>query len=391
MIVCGVVAEYNPFHTGHAHQLSETRQILGPDTAIVAAISGNFVQRGDFALTDKYLRARAAVLGGVDLVVETPLAACLSSAEGFARGAVSLLAALGCTVLSFGCETPDAALLCRAAALLDECAFVPEKSVSFAAAKQNALERLDPQAARLLDHPNNTLAIEYCRAMRPFSMRPLAVERRGAAHDADVPAEGFASASLLRERMRAGNFVACVPFLPQGSTALLEAAITDGQAPATLPETTLLALLRRANANGKLNAGARDGFDQRIRTAVHGAVSFSDAVRRAATRRFPTARVRRALLRAVLDIAPNELALPGYVRVLALNARGRAVLRAAQSGLPVLSKPVAEKRMPAALQPALARDWFADDLFSLALPAARFFAAGASFLQTPFYLSEDDT
>lgn len=108
MEVCGVVAEYNPFHAGHAHHLAETRRKLGEDVCIVCVMSGNFVQRGEFALLDKYTRAEMAVRGGADLVIETPLAAALSSAEGFARGAAGVLDAFGFTALSFGCETPDA-------------------------------------------------------------------------------------------------------------------------------------------------------------------------------------------------------------------------------------------------------------------------------------------
>ncbi|MFQ6841003.1 MAG: nucleotidyltransferase family protein, partial [Agathobaculum sp.] len=118
MTVCGIVAEYNPFHAGHAHHIAETRRILGADRAVVCAMSGNFVQRGDLAVMEKYARAEAAVRCGADLVLETPLAACLSSAEGFARGAVSLLDALGCvTHLSFGAEQADLALLQQAADL----------------------------------------------------------------------------------------------------------------------------------------------------------------------------------------------------------------------------------------------------------------------------------
>ena len=118
MTVCGIVAEYNPFHAGHAHHIAQTRRALGADTAIVCAMSGNFVQRGDLAVMEKYARAEAAVRCGADLVLETPPAACLSSAEGFARGAAALLDALGSvTHLSFGAEQADLALLQQAADL----------------------------------------------------------------------------------------------------------------------------------------------------------------------------------------------------------------------------------------------------------------------------------
>ena len=100
MTVCGITAEYNPFHTGHLHHIAETRRSLGANAVIVCVMSGNFVQRGDFAVLDKYARAEMAVRCGADLVVELPLAAALSSAEGFARGAVETLHALGCDTVS---------------------------------------------------------------------------------------------------------------------------------------------------------------------------------------------------------------------------------------------------------------------------------------------------
>lgn len=164
MRICGVIAEYNPFHLGHAHHLAETRRICGAETAIIAVMSGNFVQRGSFALLDKYTRAEMAVRGGADLVVELPLAAALCSAEGFARGAVATLAALGCDALSFGSETADTDLLCHTARLLDTVDAQPAptlpRGLSYAAARQKALERIDPAAAVLLSAPNNTLAVE---------------------------------------------------------------------------------------------------------------------------------------------------------------------------------------------------------------------------------------
>ena len=258
MTVCGIVAEYNPFHTGHAHHIAQTQRALGGEAAIVCAMSGNFVQRGDFAVLDKYARAEMAVRGGADLVVELPLAAALSSAEGFARGAIGVLRALGCNVVSFGAETPDTALIERAARALD--ALPPTgggaSPLSYAARRQDELRRLDERAAALLDTPNNTLAIEYCRAMLPYGMSPLAVARRGAAHDADAPCAGFASASLLRAQLRAGETARCAPYLPLDTLAIWQRAVRAGAAPVNLPEDMLLALLRAALFSGRLSTGA---------------------------------------------------------------------------------------------------------------------------------------
>ena len=147
--VCGIVAEYNPFHSGHMFHIRRTRESLGGDAVIVCVMSGNFVQRGDFAVLDKYARAETAVRGGADLVLELPLAAALSSAEGFARGAVALLHGIGCRYLSFGAETADISLVQQAAEALN--ALPPaagnRSGLSYAAYRQQELTALNPAAA----------------------------------------------------------------------------------------------------------------------------------------------------------------------------------------------------------------------------------------------------
>ena len=200
MTVCGITAEYNPFHTGHLHHIAETRRSLGENAVIVCVMSGNFVQRGDFAVLDKYARAEMAVRCGADLVVELPLAAALSSAEGFAKGAVQTLHALGCGTVSFGAETADTDLLLQAAELLNSLPMKGESGsphLSYAARRQEELSKVNKQAAVLLDNPNNTLAVEYCRFLLPLGMRPLAVLRQGAAHD---NAHGIFDIGLLHLR-----------------------------------------------------------------------------------------------------------------------------------------------------------------------------------------------
>lgn len=387
MTVCGITAEYNPFHTGHLHHIAETRRSLGENAVIVCVMSGNFVQRGDFAVLDKYARAEMAVRCGADLVVELPLAAALSSAEGFAKGAVQTLHALGCGTVSFGAETADTDLLLQAAELLNSLPMEGESGsphLSYAARRQEELAKVHKQAAALLDNPNNTLAVEYCRFLLPLGMHPLAVLRQGAAHDACAPHSGFASASLLRAHLRNGDFAFCAPFLPPAARAVWKKAADCGEAPVALPEDTLLALLRTALYQGRLRTGSADGFDERLCKAVYTAHSFSDAVEKARTRRFPAARVRRALLRAVLDVEADAPVSPAYLRVLALGVRGRSVLKTAS--LPVIVKPATEKRLPENLQAALCRDAFADDLFALALPDPERRIGGGHFRKTPFCL-----
>ena len=387
--VCGIVAEYNPFHGGHRFHIERTREMLGEHTIIVCAMSGNFVQRGDFALLDKYARAEMAVRGGADLVLELPLAAAISSAEGFVQGAVALLHKIGCDTLSFGAENADISLFLQAADALNALSLTggSRSGLSFAAQRQQELAGRSPAAAELLSSPNNTLGIEYCRALARFPMRPVAVERRGAGHDEAIPSGGFASASLLRRALREGNEHFCLPYLPEASAEIYRRERERGGAPVSLPESTLLALLRSALFRGELASGTADGFDERLQSAVYSAVSFSDAVEKARTRRFPAARVRRTLLRAALGLAPSASPLPQYARVLALGPRGRALLRRTD-GFPLIVKPSTEKRLPDEMQPALRLDAFADDLYDLARPVP--LPGGGHYRKTPFYLSEQE-
>ncbi len=398
MTVCGIVAEYNPFHAGHAHHIAETRRVLGADTAAVCAMSGNFVQRGDLAVMEKYARAAAAVRCGADLVLETPLSACLSSAEGFARGAVALLDALGCvTHLSFGAERADLALLQRAADLSHRQEEALRQALAaglpYAAAMQQAVGAADPEAGTLLASPNNTLAVEYLSALDTLGsrMQPLAIERKGGAHDSDTPADGLPSASYLRDLLARGDAEACRPLMPEASFAVLEQEIQSGAAPVVRDavDQAILAHLRRLDAAALIPFCSGDnGLAHRLADAIRDNTSFSEICTAAQTRRYPLARVRRVLLRAWLGLPQSVSPEPQYIRVLAIGRQGRTILRRMKDtcALPVVIKPVTERSLPENLQPALARDALADDLYALAYPAPELRVGGGHFRKTPFCL-----
>ncbi|MDO5141801.1 MAG: nucleotidyltransferase family protein [Eubacteriales bacterium] len=398
MNVCGIVAEYNPFHTGHAHHLAQTRRALGAETAIVCAMSGDFVQRGDLAILEKYRRAEAAVRCGVDLVIETPLSACLWAAEGFARGAVALLDALGClTHLSFGAEHADLGLLRRAAdrtAATAPLRQALQRGLPYAAAMQQAVSATDPAAGALLASPNDTLAVEYLRALTALdsAIEPLAIPRAGSAHDSTAPVDGLPSASYLRGLLRQDALSACRPLMPPASFDVLDRAIRAGAAPVTSAavDQAIVAHLRRLDPAALLPFCGDDGLAHRLWTAIRDQTSFAAIATAAQTRRYPLARVRRALLRAWLDL-PNAVPVTaGYVRVLAIGARGRAVLRLMKRtcALPVIVKPVTERALPDALQPALALDARADDLYALAQPDRALHVGGDHFRRSPFCLPD---
>ena len=252
MNIAGIVCEYNPFHSGHLHQLAETRRALGADTLTVCVMSGDFVQRGEAAVFSKFARAEAACRAGASLVLELPLPWCLSSAEGFAEGAVSLLAAVGCTHLSFGSESGDVETLQtlareilapdtqrEIAALLKR---LPE--LSYAMARERVLTEKLGECGSLLSQPNNILAVEYLKAIykKTYPITPVTVKRIGSGHD-KTGEQGPKSASELRGLMETGADIS--EYIPEAALSVYrrERAAGRGRDKAVL-ETALLSRLR---------------------------------------------------------------------------------------------------------------------------------------------------
>ena len=241
MGAAGIIVEYNPLHSGHLRLLEAGRAALGPDTAMVCVMSGNFVQRGDFALLRKHARARAAVESGADLVLELPLPWAVSSAEGFAAGGVQALAATGVVEhLLFGSECGDVSALERVAAALlapsfrDRLREVLPGAVSFAAARQRALTGLLPEEdAALLESPNNILGIEYCKALlgQNAPLRPVTIRREGSAHDGALAPDTHPSASGLRALLRQGKREEALSLLPPAMARAYELEEAAGRAP----------------------------------------------------------------------------------------------------------------------------------------------------------------
>ena len=240
MKFAGIIAEYDPFHNGHAWQLAQAKA-LGAERVAVA-MSCSLVQRGALPLLPEAVRTRSALTCGADLVFALPAPCACAGAEAFARAGVALLAAAGCDGLVFGAETPDAALLMEAAELLDSGSYraalkaqLAGGARSFAAARQAAAAKLasDERVAALLDKPNNNLAVEYCRAIRSLAPRMEAypLPRQGANHGETLhSAHGqFASASALRKLWAEGGADAVAPYVPEAVFPLYQEAYAAGQ------------------------------------------------------------------------------------------------------------------------------------------------------------------
>jgi len=339
--------------------MTQTRSLLGGGS-VVAVMSGNVVQRGELALLGKHARARAAIDCGADLVLELPAPYACASAERFARAGVRLLAATGVvTHLSFGCECGDLGLLKRTAACLDSPPF-PEllkaeltSGSSFPAARQRALARLDPEAAPLLSGPNNTLAVEYLRSISNENTKivPIAILRHAAGHDSALTEGRFASASLIRDMIFSGKVQQINEYMPARSCDILNDEISAGRAPVSLAnaESALLSTLR-SMGEGEFAPleGAGEGMYLRFARAAARARTLGELYSLAKTKRYTHSRVRRMALHAWLGITEETAeAPPPYLRVLAANEEGRALLRrmSREASLPVITKPAAAKKI----------------------------------------------
>lgn len=379
MSTAGIVAEYNPFHNGHAHHIAATRK-NGAD-AVVCVMSSWFVQRGETALMHPSARARMALLNGADLVISLPVPWACSTAQTFAMGAVGLIDATGCVdTLSFGSECADTELLRRAAnaveddSVLDELKLNLLSGLSFASARQQAVEVYDERIASVLSSPNDTLALEYIRALQQLrsDIVPLAVKREGTGHDSGDVNGGFASASLIRTRVKNGE--SFTDLMPETAAEILLSEIESGRAPADMKrlETAVLALLRSADPDKIASVpDISEGLENRIYSASRTAKSLEELYALAKTKRYSHARIRRAVTALLLGLQKTDCAgIPPYIRVLGFNAIGREKLRNMRSTakLPIVMRAADVKKLGERAQRISQIEERAADIFSLALP-----------------------
>ncbi len=355
MRTIGIVTEYNPFHSGHSDQIQALREDFGLDCAVVCAMSGNWVQRGQAALADKWTRTTLALSHGADLVLELPTLWAASSAETFARGGVGLLAATGVVdTLSFGSEAGDLEPLQKTADCLHTPAWQEllhqglDQGLSFPAARQQAATALLGPEATCLSQPNNNLGVEYLLAIRSLgaNLTPHTMRRIGTGHD-QAPQEGLAhaSASWLRQQILKENPASLSPYLSPQEEALLR----DDPASLTFCTRGVLARLRTmTEADFAQLPDSGEGLSHRLYDAVQTAQDLDTLYAQVQTKRYPLSRIRRLVLWAFLGLTVQDRpdTLP-YLRVLGFSPRGRILLRQMKTSasLPVLVKPAHAARL----------------------------------------------
>lgn len=343
--LAGIIAEYDPFHNGHAWQLQQAKALGAQRVAV--AMSCGLTQRGALPLLPESVRVQAALTCGADLVFALPAPYACSGAECFARAGVQLLAAAGCDALVFGAETPDAALLMEAARVLSGAEYrtalkarLAAGARSFAAARQAAVEAVCPGTglAALLDKPNNNLAVEYCKAILELgaSLVPIPLPRQGAGHGQALTETGgqFASASALRTLWQNGGADAAAPYVPAEVLPLYREAFAAGQyTDLAAAQRCQLALLRSRCAGTAPFAqvrGISEGLEHRLEAAVRSSTTHAELLDSLTTVRYPRARMRRLAMDAALGYSADAFpALPPYLHLLGAQKDALSLLKAA--------------------------------------------------------------
>lgn len=336
MHITGIICEYNPLHLGHKKQI-DTIKTADPDSIIVCLMSGNYVQRGHPAIVDKSVRAKAAVMAGADLVLELPLTAALSSAEGFAQEGVRILSQF-CTQLCFGAETADTqSLMATASALLTE-AFSTHlreqlsKGLSFPAARAKALEDM---GVHPVTKPNDILAVEYCKAIlsQKSALIPMPIQRGGDYHEVTADAEN-PSATAIRELMlHSGMWLDYVP--EKVRDCFKDAKLHTISA----GERAILATLRTmTDSEFEAIPFGSEGLWRKLMHNARRFANLEDVVTATKSKRYTRTRLDRMVMCAFLEITQDMMSSPApYVRVLAFNDKGRTLLRQKKESFPVVN------------------------------------------------------
>lgn len=340
MKLAAIICEYNPFHKGHKFHIEETRKKSGAD-AVIAIMSGNFVQRGEPAIYPKAVRAEAALKGGADLVLELPTVYATGSAEYFAIGAVKILNALNCVdFLSFGAEVPDANSLLKIAELLitepDEFSQklkeYSAKGLSFPSARAKAVgEVLGVSAEDILNKPNNLLAVEYCKALlkTKSTISPLPIQRTGANHDSDSASDGIASATHIRSLILGGKSEEAFKYMPDFSGKLFSTA--QIHCLNALESAILCQLIKFPPEQLQEVSDVSEGLENRIKAAAMTATTLEELCELVKTKRYTHSRIRRIVLSAFLGISdPDRKLPPQYIKILAHTETGQKIIAKAK-------------------------------------------------------------
>lgn len=408
MKTLGIIAEYNPLHNGHHHHLQVSQKKTEASRTVVV-MSASFMQRGEPAICDKWSRAEMAIYAGADLVLELPLPFACSSADYFARGAVSILAAAGCTHLAFGAEHPDLDRLTAIARYIEKeplpftrnLRYFLDKGHSFPRARSLALQKALDLNAELITSPNNILAIEYIRSIEraELSLQPVVVPRQGAPYHGTILSGQMASATAIRHHLQKKSCLEeLADFMPEQSYQILRREVERGNAPVFPGDLGPLVLARLRVAGEEEIAQYPEiapGLNNRLIQKAREAVDWNDLLEKAGARCFVRTRLQRILVYLLLNIRRDfqeKIKFPEtplYFRPLAFNQKGRAILHELKEKeeMPLINRPTWKNRpgVPE-IQHLLDLEIRATDLWALQVPNPDWRRGGQDFRTPPLAL-----
>lgn len=414
MPVTGIVAEYNPFHLGHLYHLQETKKQL-PDNKIICVISGHFLQRGEPALLNKWARAEMAVAGGADLVLELPVLYSCRSAYWFGRGGLELLNATKLvTHISFGVENDNIAALEQTAnVLVEEGPDFQEylrqslqQGFSYPRARSLALEKLlGKGAGEIWSNPNNVLALAYLRVLKELNLplTPLPIKRSGTDYNKSQLEPGkYPSATAIRTLLNSypwhqfpDALAAAQTYLPPATVSIMAREYQEGRCPVQFESLApqILTLLRRSSVLELSQLiEVKEGLENRLHEAALTSVTLADFLSQVKTKRFTYTRLQRFLIHLLLNYTKEkETALAGgppYLRVLAFNEAGQALLRRikTKTSLPIINKGGHSNNQAVSSEHFRSfweMDVLASNLYSLLYPTLTARTGGADYLLSP--------
>ena len=322
MKLAAIIAEYNPFHNGHKYQIDKARQLLGNDLAIVAIMSGNYTQRGDLAIADKTFRASAAVMEGVNLVLELPFPYSCSSAEIFATAGVHIANSIGADYLIFGSECGEIGSLTKAANVILSEEFKNKvetikadkkrASLSYPKLVEMAYKELSLCSSEVdISSPNNILAIEYIKAIKNLgaNITPITIKRIGAGYNDTtiIQNESLQSATAIRNLISSKQLQSASHFIPNSANIILQEALDKGFMPSSTEKIApaIISSLRLNTASGVKIFDADDGLYNRLCTNSMKTNSISSLITLTETKTHTRARIKRAIINSFFGVTSS--------------------------------------------------------------------------------------
>ena len=391
--VVGIIAEYNPFHNGHLYHLLQAKDLAQADY-VVAVISGNFTQRGDTSIVDKWTKAYMAICGGCDLVLELPTVYSISSAENFASGAIKILDSLKIVdSIAFGAEASDLATLNNIANVLyteprgytNILTHELQNGISFPSARENAiLMYLNDikRYANILNSPNNILAIEYLKALKTqkSNMNPIMVKRSKVYYNDDRIVDDFASATAIRKLIKRREYEDLRKVVPRSTYKILSRQIRDGNIVLGLEnfEKEIIYTLRKMSIREIANLpDVSEGLENLIKNSADNCNDMSKLIANIKSKRYTQTRIQRILLYALLGIDKKMMEdskkVTPYVRVLGFTNKGKELISEINKRNPKINmitsvkKFIEKNNKPSnrTIMQMLQKDIFATDVYTL--------------------------